>query len=63
YKMKLLRNLFDKKKNIRTDYVTAFVSIKSLGVGFNENKIDHYDIRGMKSFVNKILKNIPSLPN
>ncbi|MCJ7454088.1 MAG: ankyrin repeat domain-containing protein [Wolbachia endosymbiont of Homalodisca vitripennis] len=49
-----------KSKNIRTDYVTAFISLKSLDVGLNDNKIDHNVIRGIKFFANKTLENIPS---
>ncbi|MFP3030486.1 MAG: hypothetical protein ACEY3M_04750, partial [Wolbachia sp.] len=49
-----------KSKNIRTDYLTAFTSLKCVVVGLNDNKIDHNVIRGIKFLANKILKNIPS---
>ncbi|MFP3036075.1 MAG: hypothetical protein ACEY3A_03645, partial [Wolbachia sp.] len=49
-----------KSKNIRTDYVTAFTLLKSLGVGLNDNKIDHNIIRVIKFYANKTLNNIPS---
>ncbi|XP_067623254.1 uncharacterized protein [Eurosta solidaginis] len=45
-------------ENIRTDYITGFALLKSLSIGFSDNKIDHNVIRGMKFRVKKILEYI-----
>lgn len=45
-------------ENIRTDYITGFALLKSLSIGFSDNKIDHNVIRGMKFRANKTLENI-----
>ncbi|NSX83892.1 hypothetical protein GOM44_07005, partial [Wolbachia endosymbiont of Atemnus politus] len=47
-----------KSENIKTDYFIGFGLLKCFSLGLKDNRIDHNDIREIKSYANRALENI-----